>query len=170
MSFEEIWKIVEDLFSLTEASKNILPEVPKGTPEELAAGAITHFKAWLSRIGGVVAFIGGVKLALGMRSTEDTEKIQGVTIMVSGFMAIAMVENVDLFAFTGDAEKEFTSLMSFVSSWITLVGGAVFVFGVAALGLALRNSHESTPKVNAVKTMAAGGMIGGIARLLHLFV
>jgi hypothetical protein len=77
----------------------ILPEPPTGTPAQIAAGGITFFTLWISRLGGLVAFVGAVKFALSIKSEDAKEQVQSVLTMVSGFMIVAAVTNLNIFNF-----------------------------------------------------------------------
>jgi hypothetical protein len=76
-----------------------LPTPPSGTLPELTAGAIGFLSQWIGRSGGMVAFIGAVKLALSIKSEDAREQVQALLVMVSGFMIVAAVTNLDLFSF-----------------------------------------------------------------------
>ena len=66
---------MELLLSHLAAFLSFLPDPPTGTPNELAKDGIDFFQLWISRIGGIVAFIGAVKFALGVKDDEAKEQL-----------------------------------------------------------------------------------------------
>ena len=64
----------------------ILPNT--GAPENpayLAQTGLTFFGTWISRIGGLVAFIGAIKFALSIKADETRDQLPALLTMVSGF-------------------------------------------------------------------------------------
>ena len=51
---------------------------------------IGFLAAWVGRLGGVVAFIGGVRIAIGMVTDNPSAKVSGMWFMVGGFMVVAL--------------------------------------------------------------------------------
>ncbi len=47
-------------------------------------------KRWVTRLGGVVMFVGGIMFALGWKSDDAEQKSRGVSTMVSGAIVIAI--------------------------------------------------------------------------------
>jgi len=148
----------------------ILPMPPTGTPAELAAGAITFFTLWIGRLGGLVAFVGAIKFAISIKSEEANEKILAILTMVSGFMIVAAVENLNVFTFgAAGAEAEFQAIMTFIGQWIGRVGALVLLIGSIMFGFSIKDQNPAV-KVSALKTIAAGGITSAIAVILPQFV
>jgi hypothetical protein len=147
-----------------------LPSPPTGSLPELAAGAIDFFSGWISRIGELVAFIGGVKFALAFQNEDAREQLQSALIMVSGFMIVAAVNDLSLFEFgASGAEAEFQSILTFISAWVGRIGGIALLLGAVILALALKDK-DAAKKITGLKTMAAGGMTSSLALMLPTFV
>ena len=87
----------------------ILPNT--GAPENpayLAQTGLTFFGTWISRIGGLVAFIGAIKFALSIKSDETRDQLPALLTMVSGFMIQAAISNLGIFELaTTNAETIF---------------------------------------------------------------
>ena len=150
----------------------ILPNPPAPTipPATLAADTITFFQVWISRIGGLVAFIGAVKFALSIKSEDAREQIQSVLIMVSGFMIRAAVNNLNIFTFgAAGIDAEFQAIMNFIGQWVGRVGALALLIGAIIFAFAIKDSNANT-KVSGLKTMAAGGITAAVAVLLPTFV
>ena len=61
---------------ILSALATILPTTgAPGTPATLAQTGLTFFGTWISRIGGLVAFIGAIKFALSIKSDDSREQI-----------------------------------------------------------------------------------------------
>jgi len=148
----------------------ILPNPPTGTPAQLAAGAITFFTLWISRLGGLVAFVGAVKFALSIKSEDAREQVLAVLTMVSGFMIVSAVTNLNIFNFgTAGAEAEFTAILTFIGRWIGRVGALTLFIGSLMFGFAIKDNNAAV-KVTALKTIAAGAITAAVAVLLPQFV
>jgi len=52
---------------------------------------------WVSRLGGVVLFIGGIMFAAGWRSDDAEARSRGVATMISGGMTMALALLVGIF-------------------------------------------------------------------------
>lgn len=153
---------------------SFLPDPPSGTPNELAKDGITFFQLWISRIGGLVAFIGAVKFALGIKDDEAKDQLQGVLIMVSGFMIKAAVGDLSIFNMPSvytdaDAEKEFEAILRFIGTWVSRVGGTAVLIGAIMFGFSVKD-NDAVKKVSGLKTMAAGGVAVSVSAILHTFI
>lgn len=153
---------------------NILPDPPTGTPNELAQDGITFFSTWITRMGGMVAFVGAIKFALSVKSDDAKEQLQAVLTMISGFMIQAAVGNLDIFAMPAiysqaAADAEFKAIMDFIGSWIGRVGALAAFIGAIMFGLSVRN-NDAGQKVGALKTIAAGGITISVSAMLSSFV
>lgn len=153
---------------------DIFPTMPQGTPNQLAKDGIDFFQLWISRIGGLVAFIGAVKFALGVKDDEAKEQLQGVLIMVSGFMIQAAVGDLSIFNIPStytdaDANKEFQSILKFIGKWVRRVGALAMIIGATMFGFSIKD-NDAVKKVSGLKTMAAGGIAVSVSALLHTFV
>ena len=149
---------------------SILPTPPTGTPQTLAAGAITFFTLWIGRFGGIVAAVGAVKFALSIKTDDPREQIGAVLIMVSGFMIRAAVNNLDIFAFgAAGADAEFNSIMTFIAGWVGRVGALALLIGSIMFGFSIKENNAAA-KVAGLKTIAAGGVTAAVVGILPLFV
>lgn len=52
---------------------------------------------WLTKIGGVVALVGGVMFALGWQREDAEGKTRGLQTMMAGFMLVAIAASKGLF-------------------------------------------------------------------------
>ena len=154
---------------------SILPDPPT-TPTSpaglgnLVQNAIEFLSLWIGRLGGIIAFIGAVKFALSIKSEEANEKIQSVLIMVSGFMIVSAVNNLDLFSFGAlGVEAEFNAIMDFISRWVGSIGGVAMLIGGIMFALAFKDNNAAS-KVNGLKTLAAGAITSSVAVMLPTFM
>ena len=153
---------------------DIFPTPPNGTPSEVFRDNIDFFSKWISRIGGIVAFIGAVKLAISVKSDDAKEQFTALMTMVAGFMIVSAVNNMTIFnipsSYTDQAaEKEFQSIMTFVGRWTRRVGAAVLFFGAASLMFSIKEESAGA-KALASRTITAGAVIVGISAMLAFFV
>lgn len=58
---------------------------------------ITWIASWTLKIGLVVAFIGGIQVALGFKSDDANEKVRGLKTLAAGFMVAGISKSLDLF-------------------------------------------------------------------------
>ena len=154
---------------LAAASTDWLPNVTWGTPEHIFHDLFKIFETWIGRIGGIVAFVGAVKLAGAARSEDEREIIQSAFTMAAGFMISISVGSWDLFKIGTDPDTEFKSIMDFIGSWTSKVGLAVMFVGGINLGFSIKDNN-ATSKVLAIKAMAVGGMIVAVSGMLSSFV
>lgn len=156
------------------ALANILPVPPSGTPNELAEKGLEFFGLWIARIGGFVAFIGAIKLALSVKSDDAKEQLQAILIMISGFMIKAAIKDLSIFNIPATysetaANAEFKAIMSFIGSWTRRVGAAGLLIGALMFGFSIKDNNAAT-KVVALKTVAAGAIVVSVSGMLSLFV
>lgn len=52
---------------------------------------------WLGRIGLVVAFFGGIQLALGFKNDDADGKVRGMKTLASGFLVYGLTQSLALF-------------------------------------------------------------------------
>ena len=52
---------------------------------------------WLTKIGGVVALVGGVMFALGWQREDAEGKSRGLMTLMAGFMLVAIAQSKSLF-------------------------------------------------------------------------
>lgn len=52
---------------------------------------------WLTKIGGVVALVGGVMFALGWQREDAEGKSRGLMTLMAGFMLVAIAQSKNLF-------------------------------------------------------------------------
>lgn len=60
-------------------------------------GFITFACDWLTKIGGVVALVGGVMFALGWQREDAEGKSRGLMTLMAGFMLVAIAQSKNLF-------------------------------------------------------------------------
>ena len=135
-------------------------------PNEAIKTGITFFSTWISRIGGIVAFIGAVKFALSVKSDDGKEQMTALLVLVSGFMIQAAVKSLNIFAIPG---AEFSSLVSFISKWIRHVGAVGAFVGAVMFAFSIKDNN-AVNKVTALKTLTAGAMVVAIAAMLPSMV
>jgi hypothetical protein len=166
MNFSDIINLFSDLPSL-----NIVAPPPNGTPAEIAETGIEFFELWIRRIGGIVAFIGAIKLGISVHSEQAQDKFLAITTMISGFMVVSAVTNLDIFTAAGGAgaEAEFEAIMDFIAVWAGWLGAAGMAFGAVMLGFALKDFNAGG-KVIAIRAFIAGAIILAVSQSLALFV
>ena len=149
----------------------ILPDTgAPSDPAYLAQTGLTFFGTWISRIGGLVAFIGAIKFALSIKSDETRDQLPALLTMVSGFMIQAAISNLGIFALaTTDAETIFQSILLFIGTWTRRVGAAGTLVGAVMFGFAVKDNN-AVGKVAALKTFAAGAIVVSVSGILHTFV
>ena len=52
---------------------------------------------WLTKIGGVIALVGGVMFALGWQREDAEGKSRGLLTLMAGFMLVAIAQSKNLF-------------------------------------------------------------------------
>ena len=52
---------------------------------------------WLTKIGGVIALVGGVMLALGWQREDAEGKSRGLMTLMAGFMLVAIAQSKNIF-------------------------------------------------------------------------
>ena len=52
---------------------------------------------WLTKIGGVIALVGGVMFALGWQCEDSEGKSRGLMTLMAGFMLVAIAQSKNLF-------------------------------------------------------------------------
>lgn len=129
---------------------------------------------WIYRIGGLIAFIGAIKLGLSLRSDDAREQVQAVLIMVSGFMIQAAISDLNIFNMPAvytdaNATAEFQAILRFIGRWMRRVGMLAMFLGAASFAHAIKD-HDPASKVSGLKTMAAGGVTAAVSAILWTFV
>lgn len=155
---------------LTNLITLMLPTTVGGNPQTLMNGAITFFGTWISRVGGVVAFIGAVKFALAVKADDARDMLSALLVMVSGFM-IAASQSSGIFTVSAGAtaEAEFRTIMQFIARWIRRAGAVGTMVGAVMFGLSIKDNNAAT-KISGLKTFAAGAMVIAIAGIWQTFV
>ena len=153
---------------------NILPNPPTGTPNELAKDGIEFFSIWIARIGGLVAFIGAIKLALSLKDDNAKEQQLSLLVMISGYMIKAAVSDLNIFHIPAvyseaAANAEFQAILSFIGKWIRRVGAFGMFMGAVMLGLSMK-SNDAGQKVNGLKALSSGGIVVAVSSILSTFV
>ncbi len=62
-------------------------------------GVISFFAKWIGRVGLVIAFIGAIQFALGIKSEDAEGKSRGLMVLVAGFIVFAVTKSLNLFGF-----------------------------------------------------------------------
>ncbi len=162
------------LFQQLAVLLDILPTPPAGTPNQLAADGISFFALWISRIGGLVAFVGAIKLALSIKDDNAKEQLLAVLVMVSGFMIKEAVYDMNIFRIPATyseaaADAEFQAILRFIGKWTRRVGAFGMLMGAVMLGFSLKR-RDAGQKVIALRTISAGGIVAAVSSILHTFV
>ncbi len=149
----------------------ILPDTgAPANPAVLAQTGLEFFGRWISRIGGLVAFIGAIKFALSIKSDETRDQLPALLTMVSGFMIQAAISNLGFFALaTTDAETIFQNILLFIGTWTRRVGAAGTLVGAVMFGFSVKDNN-AVGKVAALKTFAVGAIVVSVSGILHTFV
>lgn len=141
---------------------------------EIAENGITFFETWISRLGGLVAFIGAVKFALATKSDDAKEQLLAILTMISGFMICDAVGDLSVFdipSYYGEytANAEFQSILKFIGKWTRRVGAMGLLIGAIMFGLSVKDNNAAT-KITALKTIVAGAMVAALSGVLPLFI
>ncbi len=149
----------------------ILPDTgAPADPAVLAQTGLEFFGRWISRIGGLVAFIGAIKFALSIKSDETRDQLPALLTMVSGFMIQASIANLGIFELaTTNAETIFQDILLFIGTWTRRVGAAGTLVGAVLFGFSIKDNN-AVGKVAALKTFAAGAIVVSVSGILHTFV
>lgn len=144
------------------------------TPALLMKSALEFFELWIGRVGGIIAFVGAIKLAMSLRN-EDEEKIMTAAFtMVSGFMIMAAINNLDVFNIPNNytkaaANTEFKSIVKFIEGWAKKVGAVGLFAGSVGFCFAIKDNNANG-KVMALRGMTAGAIVISVAGIIHSFV
>ena len=149
----------------------ILPDTgAPANPAVLAQTGLEFFGRWISRIGGLVAFIGAIKFALSIKADETRDQLPALLTMVSGFMIQAAIANLGIFELaTTNAETIFQNILLFIGRWTRRVGAAGTLVGAVMFGFSIKDNN-AVGKVAALKTFAAGAIVVSVSGILHTFV
>ena len=163
-----------ELLSHFSALLAVLPTPPSGAPNAVAAHGISFFALWISRVGGLVAFIGAIKLGLSIKDEGSKEQMLAVLVMVSGFMIKAAVTNLNVFNIPATynvqaANAEFQAILRFIGRWTRRVGAVGMLFGAVNIGLSI-SSNDAAQKVNGLKSLSSGGIVVAVSSILSTFV
>ena len=139
-------------------------------PAALAQRGLTFFGTWISRIGGIVAFIGAIKFALSIKADETRDQLPALLTMVSGFMIQAAISNLSIFELaTTNAETIFQNILLFIGRWTRRVGAAGTLVGAVMFGFSIKDNN-AVGKVAALKTFAAVAIVVSVSGILHTFI
>lgn len=80
----------------------LLAIVASGTVHAASADSLWNtvsnlLQTWVTRLGGVVMFVGGVMLGLGFKNDDAEGKSRGISTLVSGGIVIATAQIVSQF-------------------------------------------------------------------------
>lgn len=116
----------------------IPPDPSIASPSDAVDHLLLHidFSRWISRVGGLVAFIGAIRFALSVKSEDAREQLQAALVMLSGFMIQAAIGNLGVFnmppVYTDAAATlEFQSILDFIGGWSRRVGALAMLLGAA---------------------------------------
>lgn len=144
---------------------SVLPEVPTGTPAEIAKDTLDFFSKWIGRAGGVIALIGFVRMALGFKEDSSREALEGALIAISGLIIKAAIDSLDVFTTVPiNADTEFKGLQYFISKWLAKLGGLALFLGAVLYALGIKD-NDAAGKVIGIKTIATGGVIIGLSAI-----
>lgn len=130
---------------------------------------VIDFKDWIGKIGGIVAFVGAVKLGISFRAEDEREAIQAALTILAGFMIKDAVNNTTIFTVTGTAASEFADLLSFASGWVAKAGAVGVLYGGIQFGLAMKDNNAPA-KVMAIKGMITGVIVTAVAGTASTFI
>lgn len=152
---------------------SILPEPPTDTPANIAQNGLAFFSTWISRIGGLVAFIGAIKFALSIKSEDAKEQLQAVLVMISGFMIVSAIRDLSIFNIPSvysdvAANNEFSAILSFIGKWTRRVGALALLLGALMFGFSVKDNN-AVGKVTSLKTISAGGLAMAVSAILPTF-
>lgn len=158
---------------LTMAFKFTPDNLGKTVPEILKSG-VDFFGTWISRMGGLIAFVGAIKFALAIKTEDEKELMLSVLVMVSGFMIMEAVGNLNIFNIPATyskaaAETEFESILKFIGKWTRRVGAVGLFAGSVGFGLAIKDNNANG-KVTALKGLVAGAVVMAVSGILYTFV
>ena len=96
-----IKKIREKLTVITGAFASTMILTHSKVLAESNTGSIDSFINfacdWLTKIGGVIALVGGVMFALGWQREDAEGKSRGLMTLMAGFMLVAIAQSKNLF-------------------------------------------------------------------------
>jgi hypothetical protein len=73
----------------------VLGTVALGEPSVDAFTAL--IADWASKIGGIVAFVGGIDFAMGWKNDDPSERIRGMKTFIAGAMIFAIAKGYSMF-------------------------------------------------------------------------
>lgn len=86
-----MWATVLGTFILAES--RVLADSNTGSIDSF----INFACDWLTKIGGVIALVGGVMFALGWQREDAEGKSRGLMTLMAGFMLVAIAQSKNLF-------------------------------------------------------------------------
>lgn len=144
---------------------SVLPEVPTGTPAEIAKDTLDFFSKWIGRVGGIIALVGFVKMALGFKEDSSKETLEGALVAISGLIIKSAIKSLDVFKTRYiSADTEFYALQDFISKWLARLGGLALFLGAIIFALGMKD-NDAHGKVTGIKTIATGGVIIGLSAI-----
>ena len=98
---KKINKLKEKLVVLTGGILSSFVMLTSKVYAESNTGSIDSFINfacdWLTKIGGVIALVGGVMFALGWQREDAEGKSRGLMTLMAGFMLVAIAQSKNLF-------------------------------------------------------------------------
>ena len=86
-----MWATVVGTFIIAES--RVLADFNTGSIDSF----INFACDWLTKIGGVIALVGGVMFALGWQREDAEGKSRGLMTLMAGFMLVAIAQSKNLF-------------------------------------------------------------------------
>lgn len=77
------------VFALNPTGSSVKP-TGSGTQDALWGEITTLITTWVTRLGGVVMFVGGIMFGLGWKSDDAEQKSRGVSTIIAGAIVIAV--------------------------------------------------------------------------------
>jgi len=152
-----------------------LPDLPSttGGPNDLLTSflsKVVDLKDWIFKIGGILIFIGAVKLGISFRSEDEKEAMQAALIMVAGLIIQDSVSAAStIFTVTGSAATEFNTLTKFAAGWVAKAGLVGVMIGGIQFAFAFKDNNAGA-KVLAIKGMIAGIIVSAVSGSISIFI
>ena len=149
----------------------ILPDTgAPANPAALAQTGLEFFGTWISRIGGLVAFIGAIKFALSIKSDETRDQLPALLTMVSGFMIQAAIANLGIFELaTTNAETIFQNILLFIGRWTRRVGAAGTLVGAVMFGFSIKDNNAVGKSLHSKHSLPVQSWCLCRASCIHLY-
>jgi len=121
------------------------------------AGIASSLSEYVVKLGMIVAGVGGVTFGLGWHSESAEQRIRGLQTVVAGVIIAAIAP---IMAAGGTVD-----VGTYMGTWLVRLGNIVVATGGIMFGLGW-HSDSAEQKVRGLQTMAAGGIVAGIAGII----